>query len=384
MTDPSDAIAAVTHPDPYAWYGRLVAERPVYHDAGRGVWVVASAEAVTAVLTSAECRVRPAAEPVPLALLGSPAGDIFAQLVRMNDGEQHHQVRQAVAATLAVVDQQQVEELSRHWAGRLIEEQADVTFDHSVYVLGSLLGIPDDRLRQTAGWVGAFVRCLAASSTPAQVEQAAQAAKHLRELFQTLLANQSDDSSLLGILAREAQQAGLSDADRVLANGIGFLSQAYEATAGLIGNTLVMLARDAELRGRLSAEPALIENVILEVLRYDPPVQNTRRFVANDTTIAGQPMRAGDVILVALAAANRDPAANPNLDRFDIDRQNRRNFTFGAGVHACPGSLLAVTIARAAVEQMLRAGILPDGPVSYRPSANVRIPVMDWNRSQER
>ena len=382
MTDPSDPIAAVTHPDPYPWYARLVAERPVYRDLKHGFWVVASAEAVTAVLTNADCRVRPVDEPVPAALLDSPAGDIFERLVRMNDADAHRPIRQTVAATLEGVDLERVAELSRQWAGRLVEAQADVAFDLSVHVLGSLLGIPDDRLRQTADWLGDFVRCLAPASTPEQMERGRRAAGYLRELFQSLLA--SPGSGLLGVLATEAQRVRCDDIDSVVANGIGFLSQAYEATAGLIGNALLALAADTELRRRLSGEPALIESVLLEVLRYDPPIQNTRRFVAVDTIVAGQPMCAGDAILIVLAAANRDPTVNPNPDRFDIDRPNRHTFSFGAGAHACPGSTIAVTIARAGVEALLAAGVSPDGPTNYRSSVNVRLPVMDWNRSKER
>ena len=100
------------------------------------------------------------------------------------------------------------------------------------------------------------------------------------------------------------------------------------------------------------------------MLRLDPPVQNTRRFVARAGTVVGREMREGDAVLVVLAAANRDPAAPL--------------FSFGAGRHTCPGQSLATTIARAGVEQALAAGIDPapfaEG-VSYRPSVNVRIPL---------
>ena len=70
MTGPRDPLAAATHPDPYPYYADLVARRPLYRDDGLGLWIAASAAAVTAVLTSEHCRVRPAAEPVPGALVG--------------------------------------------------------------------------------------------------------------------------------------------------------------------------------------------------------------------------------------------------------------------------------------------------------------------------
>ena len=97
----------------------------------------------------------------------------------------------------------------------------------------------------------------------------------------------------------------------IVANRIGLLIQSHDATAGLIGNTLVALERHPDTRERVAADPDLLPAVLLEVLRHDPPVQNTRRFVARDGVVAGQEMREGDAVLVLLAAANRDPAANP-------------------------------------------------------------------------
>jgi cytochrome P450 len=90
-------------------------------------------------------------------------------------------------------------------------------------------------------------------------------------------------------------------------------------------------------------------------------------------------MREGDGILVLLAAVNRDPVANPDPDRFEALRQDRRIFTFGAGGHACPGEALAATIAAAGVEALLTAGLdLAElaGPVAYRASGNLRIPLL--------
>jgi cytochrome P450 len=156
------------------------------------------------------------------------------------------------------------------------------------------------------------------------------------------------------------------------------MTQAYEATAGLIGNSLRALAARPGLRASVAANPAQLEAVIREVLRHDAPVQNTRRFLAADGVIGGQPMAAGDTVLVVLAAANHDTAANPRPERFDEARASRRTFTFGVGPHACPGETLAESIARAGVESLLAHGLdldaLPARP-GYQPSGNVRIPL---------
>lgn len=325
---PSDPIAAVTHPDPYPYYEHLVAEAPFERDERLGLWVAASAEAVNAVLTSGICRVRPPAEPVPKALLGSSAADIFGQLVRMTDGPGQQALKIKVMATLGSMD---AAGPSREWARRLPAEPGEIAFRLPAYVIGSLLGVED--LPRLANLVSDFAPALAPGSLPEQVERGREAAGHLLDLFR-------------------------GEEDVILANKIGFLFQAYDSTAGLIGNTLLALAAHPE---------ADVHQTLLDVLRYDPPVQNTRRFVVEDGIVACRSLKKGDAVLVLLAAANRDPAA-------------KGIFTFGLGPHACPGETLAVTIAEAGIEALLKAGVDLETlarDVTYRPSANSRIPMLN-------
>src|SRR5687768_10308624 len=162
---PTDPIAAVTHPNPYPNYAELVADSPLYYDANLGLWVASSSAAVTEVLTSELCRVRPLNEPVPKPLLGSPAADIFRHLVRMNDGPGHTPVKQAVSDALASLAPAEVAEKSNQWARVLAANReakgddkfvADFVFRLPIYVVASLLGLPDDKLLQTTDWIREF------------------------------------------------------------------------------------------------------------------------------------------------------------------------------------------------------------------------------------
>lgn len=379
---PIDPVAAVTHANPYPYYADLVRRAPLARDETLGLWVAASAEAVTAVLTSDLCRVRPPAEPVPRALLGSSAAEIFRSLVRMNDGPRHSALKQAVSATLGSLNDTSVAEPSREWARRLLTDRNlnDFAFQLPIYVVGHLLGVPDDRLPELSLWMGAFVPALAPGGLPEQVERGKETASLLLDLFRSLL---SESGGLVSALAREARRAG-EDEEVIHANTIGFLFQAHDATAGLIGNTILALAERPEMRQRAIAGSNLLRQVLQEVLRYDPPIQNTRRFVARDGLVLGCPMKEGDAVLVLLAAANRDPAVHPEPDRFDPLREGRRLFTFGIGPHACPGEMLATTIALAGLESLLQSGIdfeqITEN-VTYHPSANARIPLVRPLRS---
>ncbi|GCE26532.1 cytochrome P450 [Dictyobacter alpinus] len=392
MTFPQDAIAAVTHHNPYPYYADLVAHKPLYYDQIKGYWIASSAAAVRAVLTSDLCRVRPLTEPVPKALLGSSAADIFQHLVRMNDGIKHCPFKRAITTTLTSIDTAQITELSRECAQSLFNEiehepistrYVTFAFHLSVYVLASLIGVPRDQLRQTALWISDFVFCIAPASSPEQIERGKDAATRLLDLFRALVRSQEvgikSSHSLLATLAGGARQMGSEDPAVIVANGIGFLSQAYEATAGLIGNTMLALTSHPQVYEQVRADPDLLRSVIAEVLRYDPPIQNTRRFLAHAGSIAEQEMKKGDVILVLLAAANRDPLANPHPEQFDIFRQDRQIFTFGTGPHACPGEAFAELIALAGLEKLINAGLDLESLArfaTYRPSANARIAIL--------
>jgi len=388
---PNDAIAAVTHPDPYPYYAALVTQTPISYSHTLGMWVAAGASAVTAVLGSGLCRVRPPTEPIPPHLLGSPVADVFRHLVRMSDGPTHRARKRTVAAPLAGTNTRPVAAQSDRWARSFADGDAlalaphglmDFAFRLPVCVVASLLGISDAAVPEVAVSVGDFVACLAPSATDAQRERGAAATRHLLATFRTLLAAQRAVNAHMHtaptVLADETEQVEHEADTETVATGIGLLMQTYEATAGTIGNTLVALATRPALRERAAADPHSLRQVVAEVLRHDPPIQNTRRFVAEDGVIAGEQMRAGDCVLVVLAAANRDPSANPHPARFDAARTHRRTFTFGSGTHACPGEVIAATIAEVGVARLIATGLAPERlteAVRYRASANARIPL---------
>jgi cytochrome P450 len=394
MTDtraPTDPIAAVTHPDPYPYYAALRARAPLGRDPALGMWVAAGAGAVTAVLQSDLCRVRPPAEPVPAALAASPAGDVFARLVRMTDGPPHARVKPAVAVALDGLDvaalTERAGQLARTLGATLAPERAgdglrDFALRLPVYVVAHVLGVGDAELAEAARWTEAFATGLAPGAASEATERAANAAGALRGMFRSRLGGRARDrTGPFGALAAAGGRAGIDD-DVVVANAIGLLFQSHEATAALIAGTLAALGARPELSARVAADPQALLAVVREVARWDAPVQNTRRFVARSGVVAEVSMKEGDVILVVLAAANRDPAANADPDRFDLQRSPRVAFTFGVGPHACPGEAIATAIATAGVRELLRAGLDPvrlGPPSNYRRSVNVRMPL--WRAS---
>ena len=369
-----DPIIAATHADPYPYYAQLRAEGGLVFHPGLNMWVASSARAVAAVLAHADCHVRPAQEPVPKAIADGLAGQVFGQLMRMNEGERQQCPRSAIAPGLELIDTQEVESLV---SARLISADAvglhNAMFRGPVCVVAALLGFPPAQGRIISELTADFVACLSPLSTSAQLSAAHAAAEQLSGYCVELLADPDNHSRLLaGIRQRFTGGAPQT----LIANLIGLFSQTFDTTAGLIGNAVLALIQHPSL---LSQSPH-VDDLLAEVQRLDPPVQNTRRFVAAPCEIDGTRLNAGDIILVLLASANRDPQFNDNPDTLLLDRPNRRSFTFGAGRHQCPGQTLALSIAGATVRHILALKPGLDRLTwDYRPSANGRIPLFrDW------
>ena len=383
---PPHALAAPSHPSPYPWYAALVAGPPLVFDTPRGLWLASSARAVQEVLDNPACRVRPLAEPVPPALAGSAAGEVFGQLVRMNEGVRHDAPKLALQRFLAAADLG----LVRARTGALARQRAGGAplrgpalsgwvMDVPVMAVADMLGFADAELPQVAHWMADFVACFSPLSTPARLAAASDAAAallaRLAELVRTAAAR---PESAVARLQQEAARAGWHDAGALLANLVGLLSQTHEATAGLVGNSIVALATQLGLLPAVRREPERLLAMVHEVSRYDPSIHNTRRFVAEATCVAGTWLRPGDVVLLVLAAAGRDPLCNPRPDEFILERTDRNVPGFGRGAHQCPGRALACTIAASALQVLLSGpSLLPDLPAHwhYRESTNARMPV---------
>lgn len=355
MQTPPNAIEAATCADPFAYYRSLREERPLFFDETLGLWVASSHAVVSEAFGHVALRVRPPAEPVPKALLGTALGEVFAQLVRMTDGAFHAAHKPAVeqaARRLRLADVA----LASQEAVRDLHARVDVNAllgALPVQAMARLLGVRGDALDDTGRWVVQFTQGIAPGASAEEVADGAAAAQALM-----------------------AQGGALGLAPAQAANRIAFMQQALDATSGLLGHTALMLlqAREPQVAQSLDAMRAFV----CEVERYCAPIQNTRRFAAEPLVLAGQAIAAGQGVLLVLASANRDEALNPQPDRFNPERTERRSMGFGFGRHACPGGAIAIEIAASAIHWLRAQGRLEalfGRQTGFRPLGNARIPV---------
>jgi cytochrome P450 len=359
---PTNPVAAACHDNPYPYYNSLLKGSALVFDEQLKLWIASSAAVVYEVLGNPYCAVRPSTEQVPKAIVGSSAGGIFSHLIRMNEGPAHERPKFALQKAFGTLDiasiKIKISELGTALAKTYgLPESLALTpwiSDLPIYVVADLLGFGRADLPQIARWMTDFVRCLSPLSSSEQLAAASEAAENLLQRFKLLIQTGAvQESSLLSRIQHEAALVGWDNMDSILANLIGLLSQTYEATAGLIGNSLVALLTLPNLQDRLRNDPNLAEAMVQEVCRFDPPVQNTRRFVTQATTVANITLQAGDAILLLLAAAGRDEDANYQPNDFLLERTDRQWFGFGHGRHACPGQNLAFAIASAAIQSIL-------------------------------
>ncbi len=169
-----------------------------------------------------------------------------------------------------------------------------------------------------------------------------------------------------------AAASGSLSATEVTSNAGVLLFGGVETSEGMTTNLFAHLLDTPGAWVRLVAEPALAPNAIEESLRLEPAATRIDRFATRTVDVGGVRIERGDLVVLSLAAANRDPSTFPDPDRFDLVRANaRQQVAFAHGPHACLGIHLAKLETQAALlaalarwPELRRDPELPPAPVS--------------------
>ncbi|MCU1651044.1 MAG: Cytochrome [Pseudonocardia sp.] len=203
-------------------------------------------------------------------------------------------------------------------------------------VICEILGVPGGRRYDFRAWSNTLL-----SSAPLEERAAAAAAmaQYLTQLVADKRAHPGEDV-LSAVVAASEDADQLSDHEAV-SMAFLLLVAGHETTVNLIGNGMLALLRNPGQLEQLRADPSLVPSAVEEFLRLDGPVNlATMRFSAEPVTIAGTEIPAGEIVLLALGSANRDPAHYERPDELDV-RRGTGNLAFGHGIHHCLGAPLA-------------------------------------------
>ncbi|WP_314247393.1 cytochrome P450 family protein [Streptomyces kutzneri] len=245
-------------------------------------------------------------------------------------------------------------------------------------VICELLGVPGLDRQRFRYWSGEIVAPLdGVGADPRAVEEMTA---YLLELVAAKAEDPGED--LLSALIRTRDEdGGRLSPDELIGMAFLLLVAGHETTVNLIGNGVrALLAHPAQLAALRADPDGLLDGAVEEMLRYDGPVQHaTYRFAAADLELGGVTIAAGSSVLVALAAADRDPArfVQPGPDVFDIRRTGPGHLAFGHGIHFCLGAPLARMEGRIAVRALLErfpdlAGDPDAGPPDWLPGTLMR------------
>ena len=213
-----------------------------------------------------------------------------------------------------------------------------------VTVIAEILGVPDAERRRVLDFGSAaapsldlglgFRRYRAVARALVQFD--AWLGRHLDDLRR-----EPGDNLLSQLVTVRDEGQGLSESELKSTAGL-VLAAGFETTVNLLGNGIALLHDHPDQRARVMADPSLWSNVVEEALRLDPPVLLTGRMALRDTSLAGEPLRAGSMVTAILGGANRDPEVFADPLRFDVARANARDhISFSAGRHHCLGAQLA-------------------------------------------
>lgn len=230
---------------------------------------------------------------------------------------------------------------------------ADLAFPLPFAVISEMLGMPEADRDQLRGWSHTVVKTLEPLTTTDDVPELVAASdamvQHVTAAIEWKRRAPADD--LLSAMIAAEEEGDRLSTEELVAQVVLLFIAGHETTVNLIGNGTLALLRNRDQLAALRAKPDLIGNGIEELLRYDSPVQFSRRIALEPIEIDGNVIEPGSFIFTILGAANHDPAHfGPTADDLDLTRRDApHHISFGGGIHHCLGAVLARTEARVAI-----------------------------------
>ncbi len=368
LTD--DLFAPEVISDPYGYFGHLRETDPIHWNARSALWIITRYDDLvwlvrhhelfsSAVIATDQRPPFPPIDPEDRPLLEHVRSFRSDQLVEQ-DRPAHLAMRNAVHEYFTPVAMESWRPFIRAAVGELLDEVAPrgrmdvltaLAAPLPVRIITQMMGVPNEdreHLRQLADKLLYINRGESYRLKPLM--------EGIRGMIDYVApkvdgrANAPTDD-FISVLA-QGEKAGVFTRHQVLVNTALLLFAGHETTMNLICNGTLALLRHRDQWNALCADPAGAARLATEeCLRFDPPVKSTQRIAAVDVARHDKTIKQGDRIRWIMAAANRDPRAFEDPDRFDISRQPNPHLSFGSGIHYCLGA----TLARVEGQEVFRA-----------------------------
>lgn len=352
----TDLTSPTFQVDPYPVYARL-REGAALKSLLPGLWISGRHDVVEACLRDRRLG-RAYADTIRgrygAAVADAPMFKTIERMMLLMNPPEHTRLRALLMHAFSAHQVESFRRLSEDAAHRLVDRfaargEADLVAEFALpmpaQVICAMLDVPVELAAAFTADSDTIVQALEiVTLNKAQIEAGNAAVARLVDHFLPIVRDRrghSGDDLISRLIRAEEGESRLTE-DEIIANIILLFVAGHETTANQIGNALVALARHPVERERLRADPSLAPAIGRECLRYDVSVQMAGRIALEDLEIEGTPVRRGQVVLLCLGAASRDPDRFPDPDTFRLDRPDTaRTIGFGGGVHYCLGARLA-------------------------------------------
>lgn len=385
MIDPEVITDPYGHYDELRARGRLVSNGIVLNTAHHDVATAALRSADLGVVGGPSGRA-PAALRLAVRAGGrGPLGPVEPPSMLAVDAPDHTRYRKLVtrafSARAVAALRTRTEEIAAGLLDEMTGPSADLIDDYAALlpatVIAEMLGAPVEMRRQFLQWGAGGALSLDAGLSWAEFRRSESDLAALSDWMQGHFAHirRNPGDNILSTLVHAHSEEGKLSQDELTSIAMLLLAAGFETTVNLIGNGAALLMNHPDQLAQLREDPSRWPGAVDEVLRFDSPVQRTGRIAKRDTTLAGEPIRAGQIVVIMLGGANRDPAVFADPTRFDVTRANaNEHVAFSSGIHYCLGAGLA----RMEGEVGLRAlfdrfpDLTPSGPPHRRPTRVLR------------
>lgn len=345
--------------NPYDIYSRMRRETPVYYDALNKIWGVYLYEDCLTVLQNSDTLI-----PASAIKGDTTIRSISQPLVRLSNPPQHTNLRAITNQLFSTLRPVPITNLLHDLIGEPkrpaeIDWVKTVGKKLTVFSLLKGFGFSPAQTELILYRIDDLVKIMLPSRTTEQDTIL------LSAIWEVLPPIENRISTLMPEINTKMKEI-------LVANMIGLLIQSYDAGRGLLSNSLFHILKTKTFGSR-------IEKAVKEVLRYDSPVQNTRRAVKQAFKLGNKMLEPGDEVLVVLASANRDENKFYRPSSFDPDRKEAGQYlSYGSGIHKCIAEHISTSLTSSAIEYLFskyKTIQLLESEIEYEPRINVRLPV---------
>jgi len=293
---------------------------------------------------------------------------LLRQSIVFLDGSKHQKIRllliQKIKQAASNDFQSKLDEIVQNAVGQLQNRPSNLISDLAKIIparsIAYLMGV-DPSNEDVYRWSEAIANFLGAPIENGQLALGAQkAVSEMAHYFERTIETEGyikNDHRILDELLAEFPQDRHRAKQVLLAQLCTLLFGGYETTRNLIGNAIYLLLTNDLQFAYLKKHPDLIDNCINEVLRLECPVSRTGRLVRKKIAFGDITMKSGDLVVIDISAANRDPLRYENPNTFNIARKSIPHLAFGFGAHYCLGAVLSFMECRAVLKNLIEKDI---------------------------